>query len=192
MLDALITAALNWPAISAAQRAYSTIAARSVAPKQVELRIATSNPNNHLTGLVMRSTPPIIRNRQPGPHAVAFYVDRGIFTRFRFVGSTGSDRLTFGPQGVIISKRPTGVVDFGVDNAPDVFEFTNRINVAACSKKHGFPCHPLNHLQQVVVKNMGPEDLIILQGKTYRTSQVRNGALPNVPITRLRVEVLPN
>ena len=92
---------------------------------------------------------------------------------------------------MIISKRNGGVVDFGVDTAPDLFKFTNRIDVARCSKKHGIQCHPLNHLQKVLVRNMGREDVIELQGRRYGYTDVRGGALPGVPIDRLRVELLP-
>jgi hypothetical protein len=81
------------------------------------------------------------------------------------------------------------VVDFRRDVAKDVFTFTNRIDVAKCSEKHGFQCHPLNHLQRVVIKNFGREDEINLQGKIYRFTDVNNGTLPGVPVDRLRVEL---
>ena len=116
-----------------------------------------------------------------------FHLDRGIYTSWRFSGSTGPDSLTFGSQGVVISKRDGGIVDFKKDTAKDVFTFTNRIDVAKCSKEHGVQCHPLNHLQQVTIKNFGPEDEIILQGRKYSFKDVRNNALPGVPETRLRV-----
>jgi len=172
----ILTAALNWSALIPAQRAYSTFTV-----KQCIVRIATSAPTNHLAGLQMKT----------GKEGVTgFYLDRGIYTSWRLNGSTGSDSLTFGPQGVIVSKRDGGIVDFGKDNAPDVFRFTNQIDVAKCSAKHGIQCHPLNHLQQVVIKNLGPEDTIDLQGRKYRYSDVKGGALPDVPIQRLRVELL--
>lgn len=190
LVTALIAVALNWDAIPAAQRAYTTITTRD-RQGGTELRISTSNPGNHLTGLKMRTTPQGKRERGDGPVVNAFCLDKGIFTGWRFIGSKGSDRLEFGPQGHIISKHSGGVVDFGRDNVPDIFIFTNRIDVAKCSEKHGVPCHPLNHLQRVVIKNMGPEDLIVLQGEQYQVSQVRGGALPGVPVNRLRVELIP-
>jgi hypothetical protein len=187
-IAALVAIALNWDAIPAAQQAYTTITTRE-RRGGTELRISTNDPGSHLTGLKMRTTPQGKRERGDGPVVNAFYLDKGIFTGWRFIGGKGSDRLEFGPQGHIISKRSGGVVDFGRDNVRDVFVFTNRIDVAKCSEKHGFPCHPLNHLQRVVIKNMGPEDLIVLQGKRFGAGQVINGALPGVPVDRLRVEL---
>jgi hypothetical protein len=189
LVTALIAVALNWDAIPAAQRAYTTITARD-RQGGTELRISTSNPGNHLTGLKMRTTPQGKRERGDAPVVNAFYLDRGIFTGWRFIGSKGSDRLEFGPQGHIISKRSGGVVDFGRDNVRDVFVFTNRIDVAKCSEKHGVPCHPLNHLQKVVIKNFGREDKIYLQGKLYRYPEVNGSSLPGVPVDRLRIELI--
>ena len=176
-LLAVLVASLNWNALIPAQRAYSSFTFR-----QGIVRIATSAPTNHLANLVMTT----------GKQGVTgFYLDRGIFTAWRFNGTRGSDTLTFGPQGVIISKRSAGSVDFRNDTAKDVFEFTNRIDVAKCSAKHGFQCHPLNHLQQVTIRNFGREDEIILQGRKYGYRDVRNNALPGVPETRLRVLLIP-
>ena len=172
----ILVSALNWDALNPAQRAYSTFTVQ-----QGIVRIATNSPVSHLAGLQMRT----------GNGVTGFYLDRGIFTAWRFNGTTGPDTLEFGPQGVIISKRNGGVVDFGVDAAPDLFKFTNRIDVARCSKKHGIQCHPLNHLQKVLVRNMGREDVIELQGRRYGYTDVRGGALPGVPVDRLRVELLP-
>jgi len=172
-LLSILLATLNWNALIPAQRAYSTFTVQ-----QGIVRIATSAPTNHLAGLQMKT----------GKEGVTgFYLDRGIYTSWRFNGSTGSDSLTFGPQGVIISKRDGGIVDFKKDTAKDVFTFTNKIDVAKCSKEHGVQCHPLNHLQQVTIKNFGREDEIILQGRKYGYKDVRNSALPGVPETRLRV-----
>ena len=172
-LLSVLVATLNWNALIPAQRAYSTFTV-----KQNIVRIATSAPTNHLAGLQMKT----------GKEGVTgFYLDRGIYTSWRFNGSTGSDSLTFGSQGVIISKRDGGIVDFKKDTAKDVFTFTNKIDVAKCSEKHGFQCHPLNHLQQVTIKNFGREDEIILQGRKYGYKDVRNNTLPGVPETRLRV-----
>jgi len=169
----VLVATLNWNALIPAQRAYSTFTV-----KQGIVSIATSAPTNHLAGLQMKT----------GKEGVTgFYLDRGIYTSWRFNGSTGSDSLTFGSQGVIISKRDGGIVDFKKDTAKDVFTFINKIDVAKCSEKHGFQCHPLNHLQQVTIKNFGREDEIILQGRKYGYKDVRNSALPGVPETRLRV-----
>ena len=172
-LLSILLATLNWNALIPAQRAYSTFAV-----KQGIVRIATSAPTNHLAGLQMKT----------GKEGVTgFYLDRGIYTAWRFNGSTGSDSLTFGSQGVIISKRDGGIVDFKKDTAKDVFTFANKIDVAKCSEKHGFQCHPLNHLQQVTIKNFGREDEIILQGRKYGYKDVRDNALLGVPETRLRV-----
>ena len=172
----ILLATLNWNALIPAQRAYSTFTV-----KQGIVRIATSVPTNHLAGLQMKT----------GKKGVTgFYLDRGIYTSWRFNGSKGSDSLTFGPQGVIISKRDGGIVDFKKDTAKDVFTFTNRIDVAKCSKEHNVQCHPLNHLQQVIIKNFGRQDEIILQGRKYGYKDVRNSALPGVPETRLRVELI--
>jgi hypothetical protein len=41
-----------------------------------------------------------------------------------------------------------------------------------------------------VIKNFGPEDTIDLQGRKYKYSDAKGGALPDVPIQRLRVELL--
>jgi hypothetical protein len=35
---------------------------------------------------------------------LGFHLDRGIYTSWRFIGSTGPDTLTFGSQGIIISS----------------------------------------------------------------------------------------
>lgn len=183
---ALLMAFTNWDAINTAGTS-----ARVDRTNGVVLRIQTAAPADHLTGLVMRTAGVRDRRDQPRTSVTGFYLDRGIFTRWRFLGSKGADTLEFGPQGHIISKQSGGVVDFRRDTAPDRFTFTNRIDVAKCSEKHGFPCHPLNHLQRVVIKNFGREDVIDLQGKLYRYSDVKGGALPGVPVDRLRVEVIP-
>jgi hypothetical protein len=142
-----------------------------------------------LTGLVMRTATPRERSADPRKSVTGYYLDRGIFTRWRFDGSKGADTLEFGPQGHIISKQSGGVVDFKRDTAPDRFTFTNRIDVAKCSEKHGIQCHPLNHLQRVVIRNFGREDVIDLQGRIYRYADVKGGVLPGVPVDRLRVEL---
>lgn len=157
----------------------------------VVLSIKTPDPGAHLTGLVMNTAQPRVRVQEPRTAVTGYYLDRGIFTRWNFNGSQGSDTLEFGPQGHIISKQSGGVVDFKKDTSRDVFRFTNRIDVAKCSEKHGFQCHPLNHLQQVVINNFGKEDIIDLQGKIYRYNNVRNGVLPDVPSSRLRVNLIP-
>jgi hypothetical protein len=190
----ILTVALNWNALNATQRGYSTFALDTNRNGSI-VKIQANAPSSHLMGLEMRTTPQRKRDEmqatgQTKAKILGFHLDRGIFTSWRFIGSTGPDTLTFGSQGVIISKRATGSVDFGKDNAPDVFTFTNKIDVAKCSEKHGIQCHPLNHLQQVVIKNFGPEDIIDLQGRKYRYSDVKGGALPDVPIQRLRVELL--
>lgn len=182
---ALLTAWTNWADIT------TTGASAGVrrSPMEVVLQIRTSDPGAHLTGLVMQTAAPRARNVDPRKSVTGYYLDRGIFTRWRFLGSKGSDSLEFGPQGHIISKQSGGVVDFRRDVAKDVFTFTNRIDVAKCSEKHGFKCHPLNHLQRVVIKNFGREDEINLQGRIYRYTDVSNGTLPGVPVDRLRVEL---
>jgi hypothetical protein len=175
ILLSVLVAVLNWDALIPAQRAYSTFTV-----KQGIVHIATSSPTNHLAGLKMTTGDKGIKG---------FYLDKGIYTSWRFNGSKGSDFLTFGSQGVIISKRDGGIVDFKNDNARDVFTFTNRIDVAKCSEKHGIQCHPLNHLQQVTIKNFGREDEIIIQGRKYGYKDVRNGTLLGVPASRLRIEL---
>ena len=171
----ILMAVLNWNALIPAQRAYSAFTI-----KQGIVRIATNAPTNHLSGLQMTTGKKEVKG---------FFLDKGIYTSWRFNGSTGSDSLAFGSQGVIISKRDGGVVDFKRDSTKDVFAFTNKIDVAKCTKEHGIQCHPLNHLQQVTIKNFGREDEIILQGRKYGYKDVRNSALPGVPETRLRVEL---
>jgi len=183
---ALLMAFTNWDAINTAGA--SALVDRT---NGVVLRIQTAAPADHLTGLVMRTAGVQDRRDQPRTSATGFYLDRGIFTRWRFDGSKGPDTLEFGPQGHIISKQSGGVVDFKRDTAPDRFTFTNRIDVAKCSEKHGIVCHPLNHLQRVVIRNFGREDVIDLQGKLYRYSDVKGGALPGVPVDRLRIELIP-
>ena len=190
----ILAVALNWSALDATQRGLSTFTLDTGKNGSI-VKIQANTPSSHLVGLVMRTTPQPQRDRMRAAGEVkakilGFHLDRGIYTSWSFIGSTGADSLVFGSQGVIISKRVTGSVDFGKDNAPDVFRFTNQIDVAKCSAKHGIQCHPLNHLQQVVIKNFGPEDIIDLQGRKYRYSDVKGGALPDVPIQRLRVELL--
>ena len=190
----ILAVALNLEALDQAQRAYSSFRLQTGKLGSI-VQVSTDNPGSHLSGLVMRTTPQ--RQRQQKRQAgdvrgivLGFYLDRGIFTRWRFNGSTGPDKLTFGPQGHIISKQAGGVVDFRPDTARDVFTFTNRIDVAKCSEKHGIQCHPLNHLQKVVIKNFGKEDIIELQGRRYSYNDVTNGVLPGVPADRLRVELM--
>ena len=190
----ILTVALNWSALDVTQRGSATFTLDTGKNGSI-VKIQAATPSSHLMGLVMRTTPKPQRDRMRAAGEVkakilGFHLDRGIYTSWSFIGSTGPDTLTFGSQGVIISKRATGTVDFGKDNAPDVFRFTNQIDVARCSEKHGIQCHPLNHLQQVTIKNFGPEDIIDLQGRKYRYSDVKGGALPDVPIQRLRVELL--
>lgn len=181
---ALLTAFTNWDTI-----VNTGASARVVREgESVVLQIQTSDPGAHLTGLQMKTASEGKRQNDPRKAVTGFYLDRGIFTRWKFDGSKGPDTLEFGPQGHIISKQSGGVVDFKRDTAPDRFTFTNRIDVAKCSEKHGIQCHPLNHLQRVVIKNFGKEDVINLQGKIYRYSDVKNGALNGVPADRLRVE----
>ena len=190
----ILTVALNWSALDATQRGLSTFTLDTGKNGSI-VKIQANTPSSHLMGLVMRTTPKPQRDRmrsagETKAKILGFHLDRGIYTSWSFIGSTGPDSLTFGSQGVIISKRATGTVDFGKDNARDVFRFTNQIDVAKCSEKHGIQCHPLNHLQQVTIKNFGPEDIINLQGRAYRYSDVKGGALPGVPPERLRVELL--
>ena len=183
----LLTAFTNWDTINTAGTSARVVREAG----SVVLQIQTSDPGAHLTGLKMKTASTEKRNKDGRRSVTGFYLDRGIFTRWRFDGSKGPDTLEFGPQGHIISKQSGGVVDFKVDSAPDRFTFTNRIDVAKCSEKHGFQCHPLNHLQRVVIKNFGREDVIDLQGKLYRYSDVKGGVLPGVPADRLRVELIP-
>jgi hypothetical protein len=180
---ALLLVWTNWGALNTSGTSIGVDRTSGVVPQ-----IRTATPSTHLAGLVLRTASPEQRAADPLNAVTGYVLDRGIYTAWRFDGSTGADTLTFGGQGVIISKRNGGVVDFKADTAPDRFVFTNRIDVARCSKKHGIKCHPLNHLQRVVVRNFGPEDQIVLQGRVYRSSEVRNGALPGVPVERLRVE----
>lgn len=182
----LLVAFTNWSAIPTT----GTSARVLREAESVVLQLQTAAPADHLTGLVMRTASPRERQANPRQAVTGFYLDRGIFTRWRFDGSKGPDTLEFGPQGHIISKQSGGVVDFKRDTAPDRFTFTNRIDVAKCSEKHGFQCHPLNHLQRVVIKNFGREDTINLQGKIYRYADVKGGVLAGVPVDRLRVELL--
>jgi hypothetical protein len=182
---ALLTAWTNWAQITTT----GTSAGVRRQGAEVVLQIRASDPGAHLTGLVMRTATPRERSVDSRKSVTGYLLDRGIFTRWRFDGSKGADTLEFGPQGHIISKQSGGIVDFKRDSAPDRFTFTNRIDVAKCSEKHGFPCHPLNHLQQVVIKNFGREDQIVLQGRVYRFADVRNGVIQGVPADRLRVEV---
>jgi hypothetical protein len=183
---ALLQATTNWDAINTAGTSARVVRNAGA----VVLQIQTAEPAAHLTGLRMKTASPLKRERDPRKAVTGFYLDRGIFTRWRFDGSKGADTLEFGPQGHIISKQSGGVVDFKRDTAPDRFTFTNRIDVAKCSEKHGFPCHPLNHLQRVVIRNFGREDVIDLQGRIYRYADVKGGVLPGVPVDRLRVELM--
>ena len=183
---ALLQATTNWDTINTTGTSARVV--RDAA--SLVLQIQTAEPAAHLTGLRMKTASPAKRERDPRKAVTGFYLDRGIFTRWRFDGSKGPDTLEFGPQGHIISKQSGGIVDFKADTAPDRFTFTNRIDVAKCSEKHGFQCHPLNHLQRVVIKNFGREDVIDLQGKLYRYADVKGGVLSGVPVDRLRVELM--
>ena len=183
---ALLLASTNWDAINTAGTSARVVREAG----SVVLQIQTAAPADHLTGLRMKTASEAKRRNDPRKAVTGFYLDRGIFTRWRFEGSKGPDTLEFGPQGHIITKGSGGIVDFKKDTAPDRFTFTNRIDVEKCSEKHGIVCHPLNHLQRVVVKNFGKEDIIDLQGRIYRLKDVRaDGTLADVPPDRLRVEV---
>lgn len=143
------------------------------------LTVTSQAPVNHTMGLKL--------NNVAGVNKIV--LDRGVYSMWSYQGSkTQNDYFMFGSQGTIINKRNGGVVDFKEDNLADVFEFTNTINVARCSEKHGFKCHPLNHLQQVVIKNFGKEDVVILQGKRYKYSDLKGNGFPGVPETRLKVQ----
>jgi hypothetical protein len=184
---ALLLAFTNWEVIDTAGTSARVVRIDDA----VTLQIQAADPGAHLRGLRMKTAGLAKRRNDPRQAVTGYVLDRGIFTAWRFVGSPGPDSLTFGAQGHIISKRNGGVVDFGRDRVRDTFTFTNRIDVERCSQKHGFRCHPLNHLQKVVIKNFGPEDVIDLQGRRYGYRDVRNGLLPDVPGDRLRVELLP-
>ena len=176
----------NWNSIAT----NNSIASIQRSRENLVLSIKTTDPGAHLAGLVMNTAQPKVRTEEPRTAVTGYYLDVGIFTRWKFNGSQGSDTLEFGPQGHIISKQSGGVVDFKKDTAPDVFKFSNVIDVKKCSEKHGIQCHPLNHLQQVIINNFGKEDTIILQGKSYKYKDIKNGVLSNVPSSRLKVNVI--
>ena len=176
----------NWSAV-AINNASVTVQRQGLLPT---ISIATPTPETHLAGLQMNTASLQSREENPRQAVVGYYLDKGIFTQWKFNGSKGADSLEFGSQGVIISKRAAGRVDFKNDIAPDRFVFSNKIDIAKCSEKHGIQCHPLNHLQQVTITNFGKEDKIVLQGKTYGYRDVRNGVLPGVPSSRLRIETI--
>ena len=176
----------NWNSITT----NNSVASVQRSPENLVLSIKTPTPTNHLTGLVMQTASVEQRSQTPKDSVTGYYLDRGIFTQWKFNGSTGPDTLEFGSQGVIISKRSGGVVDFKKDTAPDVFKFSNVIDVKKCSEKHGIQCHPLNHLQQVTINNFGKEDTIVLQGKSYNYKDVKNGVLSDVPLSRLKVNII--
>lgn len=163
-------------AVPAGQPSYS---ASMNAQGRLSIRLAT--PTTHLMGFKVRM----------GNGVRSVLLDRGVFSGWTIQGTKGSDVVRFGSTGTIINRRRGGVFDMGNDRERDRFVFTNVINVPACSEKHGYPCHPLNHLQQVTLRNFGPEDEAILQGRTYRYADLRGGAFPGVPVTRLRVVPLP-
>ena len=145
------------------------------------LTIRLSRPTDHLMGLRIRMGNGVKRVR----------FDHGVFSMWRVFGTKGADDLELGPTGTVINRRMGGMFDMGNDRVTDRFTFSNVINVAACSEKHGYPCHPLNHLQQVTIRNFGPEDEVILQGRLYTYRDLRGNSFPGVPVTRLRVEPLP-
>jgi len=191
----------NFNSLNAVQRGYSKFDAITYATQAnasptgfVNLRqtfIRTNKPDSHLGGFTMRTAS--AAERASNTDAVTgFNLNIGIFTGWAFAGSDAEDSLYFGNQGHIISKRSGGLVDFGRDRVRDTFTFTNQINVAKCSKKHGFPCSPLNHLSRVKIVNFGLEDQINLQGKIYGYNDVRNGMLPGVAASRLTVSLLPD
>lgn len=141
------------------------------------LSIKSGSVTSHTMGMKMRT----------GNGVKRIVIDKGVYSMWQFKGTNGKDTLVFGSQGTIINKKRGGVIDFGEDRVVDKFIFKNTINVEACSKKHGFKCHPLNHLQKVVIKNFGPEDKVILQGKTYTINDLNNGVFRGVPPERLKV-----
>lgn len=145
------------------------------------LSIRLSRPVDHLMGARFKMG--------NGVRSIVF--DRGVFSDWLIKGTTGRDVVRFASQGTIINRRRGGTFDMGADRVRDRFIFQNQINVAACSEKHGYPCHPLNHLQQVTIRNFGPEDEVILQGRVYAYRDMRGGGFPGVPIQRLRVVPLP-
>ncbi len=147
------------------------------------LRVKQNRPTDHVMGLRLRT----------GNGVSTIVLDRGVYSGWTFVGETGSDTLRFGPQGTIISKRRGGVVKFATrgegSKGRNRFIFTNTINVARTSEKHGgIPIHVLNHLQQVTIKNFSDGDVVILQGKQYTYTDLRGGVFPGVPATRLKVD----
>lgn len=157
---------------------------RATLNKNGRLLIRLGRPTDHLMGAKVRMG--------QGVSKVIF--DRGVYSMWRVDGTADRDVLQFGSQGTIINRRVGGVFDMGKDRVSDRFIFTNTINVAACSAKHPElkgGCHPLNHLQQVTIKNFGPEDRAILQGRTYTYRDIRGNSFPGVPETRLRVVPLP-
>lgn len=151
--------------------------------------IKTPDPGTHYRSFVMDTTRQSKRLKN-GTDIVGYFLDRGIFTGWKFNGTRGNDKLIFGSQGHIITKGVGGVVNFGRDNARDVFKFTNTINVERISAIFGRPISPLNHLAGVTINNFGRNDLINLQGKIYRFKDVRSdGSLPGVEINRIRVNL---
>lgn len=200
MTAKLINQALNFDKVEAEQKAYTTVKARRIgtvdnkSPRGVAnvriIDITTTQPDNHLRSFRMKTSSLRERNRNTDV-VTGFNLDKGIFTSWHFKGSKGADTLTFGLQGHIFSKRHTGTVDFGVDNARDVFTFTNTINIAKCSAKHGFTCSRYNHLSNVKIRNFGREDILNIQGDIYTYNDILKG-LPGDLASRLSVELIPD
>ena len=151
--------------------------------------IATSKPDNHFRAFTLKTSS--VRERLDEVDFVTgFYLDKGIFTGWRFRGTRGSDSLEFGQQGHIFSKGTTGIVNFGKDDQKDMFTFANQIDVPKCSEKHSFTCSRYNHLSNVKIINFGREDILNIQGDIYRFADVKNG-LPGDLASRLSVEIIP-
>lgn len=154
-----------------------------------ETIISTGSPTNNTIdyigkpGLIMKTSS--LADRSSKTDAITgFQLDNGVFRDWKFIGSKGSDSLSFGSKGTIISNITSGVVNFGRDNARDIFTFTNTVDTTKYDK--------YNHLQKVKIINFGKEDVINLQGKVFGYSDVKNGQLPGVSGERLSIALIPD
>ncbi len=109
--------------------------------------------------------------------------DQMMQASYRISGTKGRDRIVFKDQAGSITKRTRSIINFKEDDAKDKFVFKNRV-----------PGKPFNHMQRMVIKNFGREDVIVLKniGRKFRYGDLQPAGvdewtLPGVPPLSLTV-----
>lgn len=184
----LLAALLTSPAMAEVQQH------RRQKPVTVPAGVQVTVVNRHGTVTIKGASPTaavsgLVLHAKPNVHN--FVLEQGIFTKLVFRGTTASDSLKMGSQAVIVTKGAGITMFMGNDQVKDTFEFTNTINVERISKQFGRPISPLNHLSHVVIKQFGPQDEVIIQGKRFTYNDVQaNGTVPGIEAEKLRIEKL--